>query len=446
MFVYINRLNKLWIGSGLVLLVGLLLYSGHGIPAAVSLWADSEAEEIGDVRTAAPSTSEQAQKAGEIYLPIAIDQPLLADRMGYGITTPAGGSSDITLFPVAEELHAGWYLDWKVNTDPVRPQNIEYAQLIRVHQRLSCGQRYHADREECPYVEPYNQQDSYNYWPSAAVITATAIANPGSLWLIGNEMERRDWLTCVQYSEVNPAECTETRHTGQDEILPITYAVAYNELYHLIKGADPTAQVAVGGVIQPTPLRLEYLTQIWDWYIALFGEEMPVDVWNIHNFIMREERNGWGADIPAGLPDTTGEYLSDSSLHVDIETFIQQIVDFRTWMAAHGEQNRPLIVSEYGVLLQNSQMGLAPEDAEAIHQFMLDTFTYFLTTKDCELGYLADDCRLVQRWNWYSLENRFAYVNPYSTLVDAETGELSAAGEKFREFALENWHELALPE
>ena len=33
---------------------------------------------------------------------------------------------------------------------------------------------------------------------------------------------------------------------------------------------------------------------------------------------------------------------------------------------------------------------------------MIQTFDYFLNTKDCNLGYAADQCRLVQRWNWYS--------------------------------------------
>ena len=43
---------------------------------------------------------------------------------------------------------------------------------------------------------------------------------------------------------------------------------AYHELYTLIKGADPTARLAIGGVIQATPLRLEYLTKVWNEYRA----------------------------------------------------------------------------------------------------------------------------------------------------------------------------------
>ena len=30
---------------------------------------------------------------------------------------------------------------------------------------------------------------------------------------------------------------------------------------------------------------------------------MPVDVWNVHNFVLREERGSWGVDIPPGIPD-----------------------------------------------------------------------------------------------------------------------------------------------
>ena len=172
--------------------------------------------------------------------------------------------------------------------------------------------RQRVDRSKCPYITPY----SYTFWPSADVIAQAARANPGSLWLIGNEMDRRDW-----------------QGGGQDEMLPELYATAYYDLYTLIKGADPTARLAVGGIIQATTLRLEYLAKIWDAYQQQFGTSMPVDVWNVHNFIFREKScvtypgDCWGADIPPGSSASTGALYSDAD-HVNMVIFDQHIRAF----------------------------------------------------------------------------------------------------------------------
>src|SRR5690606_13392593 len=101
----------------------------------------------------------------------------------------------------------------------------------------------------------------------------------GLTWLIGNEPDVR-W---------------------QDNTPPEIYAVAYHRAYSAIKEGDPTAQVAIGGVSQITPLRLEYLTRRWDFYRSLYGTAIPVDVWTMHAFVLREERAGWGVNMPPGF-------------------------------------------------------------------------------------------------------------------------------------------------
>jgi hypothetical protein len=137
---------------------------------------------------------------------------------------------------------------------------------VRVHQELVCPlwSENAADREKCPYKQPH----SYWMFPSMEKLPFYVRASPGSLWLIGNETDRRDWSI--------PGGAL-----GQDEMLPETYAMAYHDIYQAIKAADPTAKVAIGGVIQATPVRLQYLTKIWDSYKSLYGTEMPVDVWNV---------------------------------------------------------------------------------------------------------------------------------------------------------------------
>jgi hypothetical protein len=158
-----------------------------------------------------------------------------------------------------ERLGAGWYLNWSTSASPARPAGIEFAQMIRTpHGVLR---------------------------PGVDVIAETARAVPGALWLVGNEPDRATW---------------------QDDATPAQYAVAYHQAYTTLKQADPSALVAIAGVIQPSPVRLRYLEAALSAYQQLYGAPMPVDVWNVHNFILREERGAWGAEIPPGLPDDRG--------------------------------------------------------------------------------------------------------------------------------------------
>jgi len=242
--------------------------------------------------------------------------------------------------------------------------------------------------------------------PDAATIDGIARANPGSLWLVGNEPDV----------------------IWQDGVEPALYARLYHEAYVAIESADPTAQVAIGGVTQPTPLRLQYLDAALAAYREQFGVEMPVDVWNVHNFILREERGAWGVDIPPGSSEDRGALyeIEDSD---NIEIFRQQVVDFRQWMAQRGYQDRPLIVSEYGILMPED-FGFSPERVVA---FLGDTFGFFLNATDPALGYPADGYRLVQRWCWYSLDAS-NYLYPTGRLFDPETGAITAVGEGWRAY------------
>ena len=373
-----------------------------------------------------------------IYLPYVthiFTQPAtmsLAERIGFGLT-----SSALAPYTDVTTLGAGWYLDWRVREQPERPAGMDYVQMVRVHQELSCGDWHHGDRAACPYAEPLN----YRFRPSASTIAVAAKANPGALWLIGNEMDRKDWSYCIEWSPPpNTEHCEVVGHSGQDEMLPATYAVAYHDLYGIIKAADPSARVAIGGIIQPTPIRLTYLTAIWDAYQATYSETMPVDVWNVHNFIIREKKDNWGADIPPGVDVAAGEYVLDDSApqpyHIDMAIFQAQIVAFRQWMKEHGQQNKPLVVSEYGVLFSNELIGSSCTalGTACVQDFMVATFDFFATAKDCNLGYVADQCRLVQQWNWYSLDDTWGSFNIHSRLFDPNSKQITETGIRFREY------------
>ncbi|MFN2167268.1 MAG: glycosyl hydrolase, partial [Anaerolineae bacterium] len=204
---------------------------------------------------------------------------------------------------LAQQLGLGWYLDWAARPDPFRSSQVEYMPMIRL-------------------------RDGGTYFPSGDALLAAIDAQPGALWLIGNEPD-------VKWQDNTPSDL---------------YAQLYHELYHLLKTRDPSCRVAIGGVSQPTPLRLAYLDQVLAAYEAQYGEPMPVDVWNVHNFILREERGSWGVDIPPGLQSNAG-ILREIADHDNLEIFRAQLVSFRRWMKDRGQQNKPLIVSEYGILM-----------------------------------------------------------------------------------------------
>ncbi len=255
--------------------------------------------------------------------------------------------SDVT------EMGFGWYSDWRMAIDPPRPAGIEYAQMLLTKR-----------------------------WPPRwDDVERVAQANPGALWMVGNEPETR----------------------GQGQHTPEEYAEIYYEAYTFLKRVDPTAQVAIGGVVMPSPLRLKWLDRCWAHYEATYGAKMPVDVWNIHMQILLEKRADWGCGIPEGLLEHSGR-LYEIQDNCSVPIFEQLIWEFRTWMFARGEGDKPLIISEYGVLMPSSYLDGRDEDVLA---FMEGTFTFLLTARDPVLGCPSDGGRLVQRWMWFSLNFPF---------------------------------------
>ncbi|MEZ4770210.1 MAG: glycosyl hydrolase [Caldilineales bacterium] len=330
------------------------------------------------VTAVAPDAQPAATATPQVVPEVTTVEPsTLRGRLGVGVPL------QVTQFTFdaehARRLGLGWYLDWHVEADPVKANGLEFAQMVRV------------------YGEGYS--------PARADIIAAIAANPGSLWLIGNEPDVR-W---------------------QDNTTPSQYAARYHELYTLIKTLDPSAQVAIGAITQVTPLRLQYIEEVLAAYQALVGQPMPVDVWNIHTFILREERDSWGVSIPPGFDMDQG-MLWEIEDHDNIELFQQQVVDFRRWMARNGQRDKPLIVSEYGILMP-PEYGFP---LEAVTRFMQETFDYLLNARDEQIGYPGDDNRLVQKLAWYSLSDT---VYPTGNLLDPLTGELTPLGQFFADYA-----------
>jgi Glycosyl hydrolase catalytic core len=290
-------------------------------------------------------------------------------RFGVGVALPNLAPRNLSA------IGAGWYLDWNTHAKPYGPANLEFVQMVRLkNQRIS---------------------------PDLTTIAAIARQQPGSLWLIGNEPDV----------------------PVQDNVTPPKYAAAYQAIYTALKAADPTSRVAIGGITQPTPLRLQYLDLVLAAYRDQFGQAMPIDVWNVHNFILQEKRGDWGVDIPPGLSVDAGTlYTIDD--HDNLLIFRQQIIDFRRWMADRGYRNSELIVSEYGVLMP-PDYGFSEE---RVRNFMLATFDFFMTATDTSIGLPSDGQRLVQRWCWYSLSDT---EYPTGNLIDNVSGQMTALGQAY---------------
>ncbi len=106
-----------------------------------------------------------------------------------------------------------------------------------------------------------------------------------------------------------------TTYEGQDGVLPATYAPRYHEIHTFLKQQDPTAQVFAGGVVQATPLRLEYLNQILAAYQISYSTSLPADGWHTHEQILQEKRDDWGCGIPPGFEGVnTGTLYSIADL------------------------------------------------------------------------------------------------------------------------------------
>ena len=236
--------------------------------------------------------------------------------------------------------------------------------------------------------------------PSVEQIGLAARNSQGSVWIIGNEPDV----------------------IWQDNVTAIKYAATYHDIYGMIKSSDPTALIAVGGISQATPLRLQYLDQVLQTYQDLYHEPMPVDWWTVHGYVLREEKDSWGVDIPPGIDATQGE-LREVADHGRIDLFEAQLRAFRQWMAENGYQNTPLALTEFGILMPSSY-GF-PTDMVA--SYLEQTFTWLDQVQDEAIGYPADKYHLVQRWAWFSISDP-----TYSTsdLGDLSSGKLTIVGLK----------------
>jgi hypothetical protein len=347
----------------------------------------------------------------------------------YGVATL--GSSQVDW---VDDLKAGWYLSFGTSTVPA-PNNAEFVPVVTVKQ---------------------NKTSTGAYLPSYSVIPALNESElgwlvdnrPGKLWIIGNEVDRGP----------DPGQIAG----GQGDTYPDVYARAYHEVYHFIKGRDPSAQIAPSALVQVTPGRLQYLDLFWQAYKNRYGTAVPVDVWNMHVYILPEAN-------PSGQPNSIANIAlgTDPALakresgndpnkcpldniyciaeHDNLAVFAQQVVAMRTWMANRGYRHTPLILSEFSLLYPyqidpGGTCWLADEYGNCftparVTAFLNNAFNYLESATDPNLGYPLDGNRLVQQWLWFSVNNE-AGVGNISDLITYSNSQyvLSQVGTAFRNY------------
>lgn len=307
--------------------------------------------------------------ARSALVPISINPN---QRAGFGVSTPGNVPA------WAHRLGSGWYINWSV----VPAGNSSYPEIWQMVRPLPKGD-----------MKPGQQE-----------IVSVAQEYPGSVWIIGNEPD----------------------NIWQDNLPADAFARFYHDSYALIKNADPTARIAVGGISQATPIRLRYLDQVLADYQNDFGATLPVDWWTLHGYVLQEKRGSWGVDIPPGLSDQTGVLYSTAD-HGSIKLFQDQIEAFRSWMAKNGYRNTPLALTEFGILLPQD-FGYTPAVTSA---YLRTTFSWLDTASDNQTGYPDDQNHLVQKWAWFSLSDTTYSV---ADLGNLKTGALTPVGAAYSDW------------
>jgi len=262
-------------------------------------------------------------------------------------------------------------LDWEVDPPATLPPNIEHIKVLRV------------------------RSDIYNYYVNT--LPAWLSIYPGSTWVIGNE--------------------PDTWHSQQDNNTPEVYAQRFFQLASILR-SDPNAKIGFAPIVQPTPIRLRYLDRVMarlddpDLAGSLEAAKGLIDIYVPHAFILNEQPGyEWGAGIPPGFENDYADamVITDPEETHNIEIFKTLVRNFRQWLKNNGEQNKPVWITEYGSLMPPldppSGIDFYNVSDEVTRDFMLASYEFLLGAEgiDLDLGYPADDHRLVQRAYWYSL-------------------------------------------
>jgi hypothetical protein len=209
-----------------------------------------------------------------------------------------------------------------------------------------------------------------------------------------------DWQSAPDIARQHRGEWwqfgNEPNDPNQDDLSPAEYAARYHAFYYALKVADPTASIVPAGIANAD----------WRWadgfreaYRARFGRYPRVDGWSIHNYLL----------------DSCADAL-------DANVFESRVVAFRDWMTRAGESDKPLFLTEYGILYGNGCCGCPIIADEDVTKFMRTTTTWLIQS------------RLVQGWAWFTLYSGGRYNGD----LFAGSATLTQVGATYRELIQAN--------
>ncbi len=272
----------------------------------------------------------------------------------FGITVGSASNGSLNGYDISN-LWAGNYLNWGAVIDPAHPNGMNYYPMIHV-------------KPGDPNMAPYG------YEPNGPWLQRLVRANPGATWLIGNEADYR-W--------------------HHDAALPEEYARIFHDIATTIKGIDPSARLASNSLATVSTLRLAWLNEVWDTYQTLYGEEMPVDVWAIHSYVVNEMVHEWGPGLPPGIENVVGYSSSGWESGTDSANWTNVTQPgSANWTAI------PLSIASGGSVHESDVPG-----ARAYFAFAGDWVTLYLTTgPDSGFVDIYRDKILVDSVDLYSAE------------------------------------------
>ncbi len=169
----------------------------------------------------------------------------------------------------------------------------------------------------------------------------------------------------------------------------------YAELYHTYEGwADvaPRCGILPAGIANAD----------WQWaeafreaYRDKYGRYPRVDGWNIHNYVLEPGLDPY-----------------------DVTEFGRRILAFRTWMESIGDGDKPLFLTEFGVLYGSGCCDRPVDPPEKLETFMRDAVQWL------------QESHTVSGWAWFATTTR-----EYNGNLMTPDGDLNSLGETYGQLA-----------
>lgn len=313
-----------------------------------------------------------------------------------------------------QHLGVGWYYDWSDGrlSDGVvggARENLQY---------MGFAGAYGSTRNSPPRI------DSPTCQTLRAHITANRDKFPDGMdWVIGNEMGLDDGkLTAVEYSRhfVNWKRCLKSIST--------TFRVGSGAISQLLKSTpDPVGT--------PHCVAYDAPNSGANYFRAYVKEIKRYDPDSLPDFYANNGYTYCIEQLNPVKPVTSEAHWASVENTVDIDVFKWQIQEYRRIMKELGEQNKDLVIREWGPF--NIQVGF-----ENRQRHLRETIDYMAIATDPQLGSPDDAHRLVQKWSFTmaaSMPNAhlapigwFKTLYQHTSLMDGVTGELTPMGDLYK--------------